>query len=55
MDLGWAALIVTVVWAIAAGVLFVTGKKKLAEVNPVPERTVETVKEDVQWVQNRNS
>jgi hypothetical protein len=55
MDLGWAALIVTVVWAIAAGVLFVTGKKKLAEVNPVPEKTVETVKEDVRWVQNRNS
>jgi hypothetical protein len=55
MDITWAALIVTAIWGIVAGVLFVTGKKKLAEVNPVPEKTVETLKEDVQWVQNRNS
>jgi hypothetical protein len=55
IPLGWAALIVAVIWAMAAGVLFSTGKRKLAAVNVVPERTVETVKEDVQWVQNRNS
>jgi hypothetical protein len=55
MPLGWAALIVAVVWTIAGGVLFSMGKKKLADVNPVPEKTVETVKEDVRWVQNRKS
>lgn len=55
MPLGWAALIVAVVWGIVGAVLFTSGKKKLSTVNPVPERTVETVKEDVRWVQNRNS
>lgn len=55
MHIAVAALIVTVIWAIVGGVLFTTGKKKLDQVNPVPERTVETVKEDVRWVQNRNS
>ena len=55
MPLGWAALIVAVAWAAAGLVLFSTGKRELAAVNPVPEKTIETVKEDVRWVQNRNS
>jgi len=55
MPIGWAALIVAIVWAIAGAVLFTMGRRKLAEVNPVPEKTIETVKEDVRWVQNRNS
>jgi hypothetical protein len=55
MPLGWAALIVAVVWAIAAGGLFVVGRNRMRTVNPVPERTVESVKEDVQWIQSRNS
>ncbi|MGN6330930.1 MAG: phage holin family protein [Motilibacteraceae bacterium] len=42
---GWSALIVAVLWAIVAAVLAVTGKKKLAETDPVPRRTVETAKE----------
>jgi hypothetical protein len=45
MDEAWAALIVAVVWAIVAGVLAATGRKKLREVNPKPERTVDTLKE----------
>jgi hypothetical protein len=55
MPLGWAALIVAALWGIAAAVLYVTGRKRIQQVNPVPERTVETVKEDVQWLQNRNT
>jgi hypothetical protein len=55
MPLGWAALIVGALWAIAGAVLFSTGKKKLAEVSPVPEKTIQTVKEDAQWIQNRSS
>ena len=49
---GWlAALIVTVVYAAIAGVLALTGKNKVQEAGPpAPERTVETVKEDVEWV-----
>ena len=55
MDLGWAALITAVVLGIIAAVLFVLGRKKLQQVNPKPEQTVETLKEDVQWAKNRNS
>jgi len=46
-----AALIVTLLWAILGAVLFMMGKKKLAEVNPKPEQTIESLKEDKQWVQ----
>jgi uncharacterized membrane protein YqjE len=55
MALEWAALIVGVVWAIIAAVLYSVGRKRMATVSPMPERTVETIKEDVRWVQNRNS
>ena len=45
MDEGWAALIVAVIWGVAAAVLAVVGKKRMASVNPKPERTVQTLKE----------
>ncbi|WP_375474699.1 phage holin family protein [uncultured Jatrophihabitans sp.] len=45
MDVGWAALIVAVVWAAIGAVLFVVGRGTLRKVNPKPERTVETVRE----------
>jgi hypothetical protein len=45
MDQGWAALVVTGVWAVIAAVLFVIGRSRLKQVNPKPEQTVETVKE----------
>ncbi len=45
MPSGWAALIVTVVWAVVGAVLFVLGRQRMREVNPKPERTVETVSE----------
>lgn len=43
MDSGWAGLLVAVVWAAIAAALFVTGRAKLREVNPKPERTAETL------------
>jgi uncharacterized membrane protein YqjE len=55
MPAGWAALITAAVLGLIAGVLFVIGRKKLQEVNPKPEQTVETLKEDVQWAKNRTS
>ena len=55
MPTGWAALITAAVLGIVAGVLFVLGRKRLQQVNPKPEQTVETLKEDVQWAKNRNS
>jgi Putative Actinobacterial Holin-X, holin superfamily III len=45
MDQGWAALIVTAIWAVIGAVAFVVGRRQLKEVNPKPEQTVETVKE----------
>ncbi len=52
MDAGWAALIIAVVWAVIGAVLFVTGRSKLKTVDPVPHRTVNTLKEDAQWLKN---
>ncbi len=48
-----AALIVTVLWGAIAGALALKGKKELQEVNPAPEQTIETVKEDVQWAKTQ--
>ncbi|MGW0916979.1 phage holin family protein [Streptomyces sp. NPDC002784] len=52
MDTGWAALIVTAVWAAIAAILFVMGRSKMREVSPKPEQTVETLKEDAQWARH---
>jgi uncharacterized membrane protein YqjE len=55
MDPGWAALIVAVIWAIIGAVLYANGRKKLKDVEPVPRRTVDTIKEDAQWLKNPTS
>jgi hypothetical protein len=55
MDLGWAALIVAVIWAIVGAVLYANGRKKLKDVDPVPHRTVDTIKEDAEWLKNPTS
>jgi hypothetical protein len=55
MPLGWAALIVAVVWGIVGAALAAYGRTRMRAVNPVPTRTVETVKEDVAWMKNRNA
>ena len=49
-----AALIVAVVYGVVAGVLALSGKNKVQEAAPpVPEQTVDTVKEDVRWTKER--
>jgi predicted lipid-binding transport protein (Tim44 family) len=48
-----AALIVTVVWAVVAGVLALQGRNKIKEATPPAPQTVETVKEDVRWAKTR--
>jgi len=52
MDPGWAALIVAVIWGIVGAVLYANGRKKLKAVDPVPRRTVDTIKEDAEWLKN---
>lgn len=54
MKVWLAALIITVVYAGIAGVLALTGKKKVSEATPpVPEQTKDTLKEDVQWAKTQ--
>ena len=55
MPIGWAALITAAVLGVVAALLFVLGRKRLQQVNPRPEQTVETLKEDIQWAKNRSS
>jgi MFS family permease len=50
-----AALIVGVVLAIVAAVLALTGKNRVQEAAPpVPEQTVDSVREDVKWLKTRS-
>jgi Putative Actinobacterial Holin-X, holin superfamily III len=54
MEVWLAALIVTVVYGAVAGVLALIGKTRVTEATPpVPEQTVESVKEDVQWAKTQ--
>jgi hypothetical protein len=49
-----AALLVAVVYAAVAAVLALRGRAKVKQaVPPVPEQTIETVKEDVQWAKTQ--
>jgi hypothetical protein len=41
----WSALIVAILWGIVGAVAFTLGKKKFQQVNPKPERTVETLQQ----------
>ena len=51
-----AALIVAAVLGAAAYVLMKQGKERVEEAGkPVPEQTIETVKEDVEWAKTRAS
>jgi hypothetical protein len=52
---GWlAGLIVTLVYAAVAAVLALQGKERVSEAGPpIPEQTVETLKEDVQWAKSQ--
>jgi hypothetical protein len=49
-----AALIVAVVYAAAAAVLALRGRERVKQaIPPMPEQTIETVKEDVQWAKTQ--
>jgi len=48
-----AALIVGVGLAVAAAVMITTGLKRFKLIHPTPERTVETIKENVEWVKQQ--
>jgi hypothetical protein len=51
VPLGWAFFTVGLLYAIAAGVLGLKGKQKVAQVGP-PQKTVETLKDDASWAKH---
>jgi len=53
MPTGFAFLIVGGIWLVVAGVLFLTGRKELKAVNPVPEQTKATLQEDIEWARQQ--
>jgi len=52
LPLSGAYGIVGALLAVLGGILFYGGSKKAGEVNLVPPQTAETLKENVQWMQN---
>ncbi|MGL6278970.1 MAG: phage holin family protein [Gaiella sp.] len=52
---GWlAALVTAVVLAGVTGALWLVGRERIEEVgSPLPEETIETIKEDAEWVTTR--
>jgi uncharacterized membrane protein YqjE len=55
MHTALAFLVVGLVYAVVAAVLVLQGRTRLQSVNPVPQQTVETLKEDVQWAKAQRS
>jgi hypothetical protein len=56
MEVWIAALIVTVLYGAIAGALALIGRDRVTEATPpVPEQTMETVKEDAQWAKTQLS
>ena len=54
LDAWLAALIVGVGYLAIAGILALTGKKKVEQATPpVPEQAIESSKEDVEWTKQR--
>jgi len=52
----WAGYaLVGVVLAVVGGILFSVGQRQIKHVHPVPERTVETMKENVEWIKDRTT
>jgi hypothetical protein len=54
IGLGWGFFVVGLLYLIVAAVLALTGKKKISQVGP-PEKTIETVKDDIEWAKNPTS
>lgn len=55
MGVGWAALIIGVVWAVVTAVLAVMGRSQLRRATPPLTQTTESLKEDARWAQRQTS
>ena len=45
LDLAWTTLIVGVIWLLVAGAAFAIGRQRMRAVDPVPHKTIRTIKE----------
>lgn len=50
---GFAFLVVALIFGAVAAVCLAQGRTRMQQVKPVPEQTVATVKEDVQWAKTQ--
>ena len=51
VSVGWGFLAVGLLYLAVAAVMGLLGKKKISQVGP-PERTIETVKDDIEWAKH---
>ncbi|KAB8143915.1 phage holin family protein [Chloroflexia bacterium SDU3-3] len=52
----WAGFtLVGVVAAVVGGIMLAAGQKQAKEVHPVPEKTIETLKENAEWIKDRTT
>lgn len=55
-DVWWLGfLIVTIILAAVAAVLAQRGRTEIKTLNPTPDQTIETLKEDAEWLSERRS
>jgi hypothetical protein len=52
MPMWGATLVIGAVLACAAAVLIAGGVRRVKRINPVPERTIATIKENVEWIRH---
>jgi len=52
MPVWLAAIIMTLVLVCAGAAMYAGGRSKLRNVNAVPERTTQTIKDDVEWAKH---
>jgi len=55
MPIGFAFLVIAVVWGIAGAALFVAGRRRMSEADLRPEQTIQTMQENVQWAKQQAS
>ncbi|MEU4728889.1 MULTISPECIES: phage holin family protein [unclassified Streptomyces] len=55
IDIAWAALIVTALWAAVGAALYVSGRAGWRNVHLKPEQAVESLKEDARWARHPTS
>jgi hypothetical protein len=52
---GLGFLIVGAIYGVVTAVLYFAGRRRMREVHPVPEATIASIKEDIQWLRQQAS